>query len=129
MNDKRASNAILGVLVRLGAPEFVRGMIFSERNIVLRQSLRVLPDHDAALEMINDVLAELWKQQVHPIVKQKRNHFCDFSFAFPLVILSHAFSSQTWNPIPCTLILHLPNGFCATMDFISSMLYALFNSM
>jgi alpha-L-rhamnosidase len=57
LNDPRARNAITEVLVRTGAPAFVQGMIFGERNIPLRQSLRVLPKYEEAVKMMNDALA------------------------------------------------------------------------
>jgi alpha-L-rhamnosidase len=59
MNDKRASSAIVDILVHVGAPEFVRGMIFSERNVPLRQSLHVLPNYEKVVIMMNDALAAL----------------------------------------------------------------------
>ena len=57
MNDKYASNSIMGVLVSMEVPKFMREMIFGERNIALRQSLRVLPKYEEAVKMINDALA------------------------------------------------------------------------
>jgi alpha-L-rhamnosidase len=59
MSDQRASTAIMDVLMRMGVPEFMRGMIFGERNIALRQSLRMLPKYEEAAIMMNDALAAL----------------------------------------------------------------------
>lgn len=59
MNDKRASSTIMEILVREGAPKFMREMIFGERNMPLRQSLQVLPGSDETIQMINTALAEL----------------------------------------------------------------------
>jgi alpha-L-rhamnosidase len=59
MSDQRASNVITEILVRMGTPAFMQGMIFDERNIVLRQSLRILPKYEEAVIMMNDALAAL----------------------------------------------------------------------
>ena len=59
MNDKHACNAIMDVLVSMGVPEYMQGMIFDERNIALRQSLRMLPKYEEAVIMMNDALAAL----------------------------------------------------------------------
>jgi alpha-L-rhamnosidase len=56
MNDKRASSAIMDVLARVGAPEFLRAAIFEERNVPLRQSLQMLPNQDEAVRLMNDAL-------------------------------------------------------------------------
>ena len=59
MNDKQACNTIMDVLVNMGVPEYMQGMILGERNIALRQSLRVLPKYEDAVIMMNDALAAL----------------------------------------------------------------------
>jgi alpha-L-rhamnosidase len=59
MSSPAGSNAIMDTLVRAGAPDFLRAVIFSERNIPLRQSLHMLPNYDDAVKMMNDVLANL----------------------------------------------------------------------
>jgi hypothetical protein len=46
-------------LKRIDAPHFVSGMLFDERTAPLRQSLRLLPNTDEVVEMINTALAEL----------------------------------------------------------------------
>ena len=56
MNDTRASSAIMDVLARVGAPEFLRAAIFEERNVPLRQSLQMLPNQDEAVRLMNDAL-------------------------------------------------------------------------
>ena len=59
LSDTKARDAILDLLKRVGAPEFLVGMLFGERNSPLRQSLQLLPNPDAAAEMINAALADL----------------------------------------------------------------------
>ena len=59
MNDKRASNAITDVLVQVGAPKFLHDVIFSERNIPLRQSLHILPNQEDAVQRMNDALQSI----------------------------------------------------------------------
>ena len=63
MSSKRASNAIMDVLVRVRAPDFLRGVIFDERNVPLRQPLRMLPNYDDAMKMINETLQSFNSQQ------------------------------------------------------------------
>jgi len=57
--NPKARAAILEILERLDAPDFVLGMLFGERLAPLRQSLRLLPNGDVAAEMINTALADL----------------------------------------------------------------------
>ncbi|CAG1014544.1 Alpha-L-rhamnosidase [Anaerolineales bacterium] len=59
MSSPVASNAIMDILVRAGAPDFLRAVIFGERNIPLRQSLHMLPNYDDAVKMMNDALTNL----------------------------------------------------------------------
>jgi len=59
MSNPDASRTIMNVLTRIGAPEFLRMMIFNERNVPLRDSLRMLPNHEDAAKMMNETLAEL----------------------------------------------------------------------
>jgi alpha-L-rhamnosidase len=56
MSSAPARNAIMDVLVRVGASDFLRGIILTERNMPLRQSLHMLPNHAEAVKLINDVL-------------------------------------------------------------------------
>ena len=59
MSDTRARDAIMDVLVRTGAREHHRAMVFGERNIPLRQSLQMLPNSDDAVKMMNDALQSM----------------------------------------------------------------------
>jgi hypothetical protein len=59
MSDEKASSAMMDLLERVGVPEFQHWMILGERNIPLRQSLRILPKYEEAVIMINDALATL----------------------------------------------------------------------
>ena len=59
MSSVPARNAIMDVLVRVGAPDFLRGVIFGERNVALRQSLRMLPNYEDTVKMMNDALQAL----------------------------------------------------------------------
>jgi len=57
MSDTKARDAIMDVLVRTGTREHHRAMILDERNLPLRQSLSVLPNHEEATKLISDALA------------------------------------------------------------------------
>jgi alpha-L-rhamnosidase len=59
MSDSAASDALLGVLDQVGAPGFLRMILFTERNIILRQALQMLPNYAEAVEMMNAALAKL----------------------------------------------------------------------
>jgi len=59
LSDKRASNAIMDVLTRAGVPDFLRGVIFAERNVPLRQSLRMLPNYDEVVKKVNDTVQSM----------------------------------------------------------------------
>jgi alpha-L-rhamnosidase len=59
LSEPAARNAILGVQERIGAPGFLRMVIFDERNIPLRQALHMLPNHEEAVTQLNDALANL----------------------------------------------------------------------
>jgi alpha-L-rhamnosidase len=59
MSNPIASEAIMDVLVHAGAPDFLRGVIFGERNIPLRQSLHMLPNYDDAVKMMNNALQSI----------------------------------------------------------------------
>jgi alpha-L-rhamnosidase len=59
MSDKRAGSAILGVLTRVGVPDFMCRIILEERNVPLHQSLRMLPQYEDATQMMNEALASL----------------------------------------------------------------------
>lgn len=41
----------------MGVPESIQTMVVNERNIALRQSLRLLPNYDEAMIMMNDAMA------------------------------------------------------------------------
>ena len=47
------------VLAHVGAPKFVRMIIFNERNAPLRNLLHMLPNHEDTARMMNEALAEL----------------------------------------------------------------------
>jgi hypothetical protein len=49
----------MDVLARSDVREHHRAMILGERNIPLRQSLQMLPNHDEAVKMINDALQSI----------------------------------------------------------------------
>jgi hypothetical protein len=59
MSDAVARDTIMDVLVSAGAPEFLRNIIFDERNLTLRQSLRMLPNYDGAVKTMNDALQSI----------------------------------------------------------------------
>jgi alpha-L-rhamnosidase len=59
MSSVPARNAVMDVLVRAGAPEFLRAVISNERNIVLRQSLHMLPNYEDTVKMMNDALQSM----------------------------------------------------------------------
>jgi hypothetical protein len=49
----------MDVLERVDAPGFIRMVILSERNIPLRQGLRMLPNYEEAVAQMNAALASL----------------------------------------------------------------------
>lgn len=57
--DKAAREAIMGVLDRVGAPVFLKRILFNERNTPLRQALSMLPNHEEAINMMNNALTDL----------------------------------------------------------------------
>ena len=57
--DPAARDTVMDVLDRMEAPGFLRMVIFSERNIPLRQVLEKLPNHKDAVTQMNDALASL----------------------------------------------------------------------
>jgi len=59
MSEPAASKKIMEVLVQVGAPEFVRMIIFNERNVPLRNSLHMLPNYEEAAKLMNEAFAEL----------------------------------------------------------------------
>ena len=59
MSDVTARDAIVSVLERAEAPEFLRAIIFGERYIPLRQALFMFPDSDEAVKIMNAALEEL----------------------------------------------------------------------
>jgi len=56
MSDTTARDTIMKVLVNAGAPEFLRNVIFDERNLPLRQSMRMLPNYEDTVKIMNDAL-------------------------------------------------------------------------
>jgi len=59
LNDKRASVAVMETFVHVGTPEFLRGIIFNERSLPLRQSLHMFPNYEEMVKIMNDTLANL----------------------------------------------------------------------
>jgi alpha-L-rhamnosidase len=59
LSDAAARNAVMQVLERAGAPEFLKGVLFNERNMPLRQFLQMMPDHDEAVNMMSEALATI----------------------------------------------------------------------
>jgi alpha-L-rhamnosidase len=54
-----ARDAIINVLERVGAPDFLTGMLLNECNTPLREALRMLPSYEDAVKLVNDALANL----------------------------------------------------------------------
>lgn len=60
MSDHAASKTVLEAFERLQlADHFLRAIIFGERNMVFRQSLRILPNYEQAVKVMDDALAGL----------------------------------------------------------------------
>lgn len=59
MSNPVASRKIMEVLADIGAPEFLRMIIFNERNVPLRDSLNMLPNHENIVKIMNEALAGL----------------------------------------------------------------------
>jgi alpha-L-rhamnosidase len=59
MSDRAAREAVLTELDRAGAPGFLKAILFNERSLSLRQALQLLPNYEAAVQMMNDALANL----------------------------------------------------------------------
>ncbi len=59
LSDPAARNVIADVFARTGTPGFVTSTIFGERNMPLRQALRMVPRYEEAEKLINEALASL----------------------------------------------------------------------
>jgi alpha-L-rhamnosidase len=59
LSESAARNTVLDVLARIGAPGFLRMIIFAERNFPLRKALHILPNYEDAVMTMNDALASL----------------------------------------------------------------------
>jgi alpha-L-rhamnosidase len=59
MSEPTAGSAIMEVLAQVGMPEFLRAVIFGELNVPLRQPLRMLPNYEHAVKLMEDALADL----------------------------------------------------------------------
>jgi len=59
ISEPAASSAIAEVLARVGTPAFLQPVILGELNIPLRQSLRMLTNHEDAVKLIKEALADL----------------------------------------------------------------------
>jgi hypothetical protein len=57
--DHAARGALMGVLDRVEAPDFLKRILFNERNIPLRQALSMLPNHEETINMMNNALTDL----------------------------------------------------------------------
>jgi alpha-L-rhamnosidase len=59
MSDVAARDAMVDVLVQLEVPGFEQMVLFSERNIPLRDGLQKLPNYEQAMTQMNDAFAAL----------------------------------------------------------------------
>jgi hypothetical protein len=59
MSDVDARDAMVDVLVQLEVPGFEQMVLFSERNIPLRDGLQKLPNYEQAMTQMNDAFAAL----------------------------------------------------------------------
>jgi alpha-L-rhamnosidase len=59
LSEPAARNTVLDVLARIGAPGFLRMIIFAERNFPLRQALQSLPNYEETVTTMNDALTRL----------------------------------------------------------------------
>lgn len=59
VSDSAARAAMLSVLEQLGAPIFLKAILFNEHNMPLRQALQLLPKPDEAMDLMNAALAAL----------------------------------------------------------------------
>ena len=59
LSEPASRNAVLDLLERMQMPDFLRKIVFDERNIPLRQALHMLPNHEDVVIRMNDALASL----------------------------------------------------------------------
>jgi len=59
MSDNAARDIIYNVLERAGAPDFLKAILFNERNLAMRQALQMLPNYEEAVDTMNAALANL----------------------------------------------------------------------
>jgi len=59
MSEPAAKFALTEVLAQVDMPQYLRAVIIGEVNVPLRQSLRMLPDYEDAVELMQDALADL----------------------------------------------------------------------
>jgi alpha-L-rhamnosidase len=57
--DASARDVVVDTLLAAGAPGFVLGMMFNERNLSLRNALHMMPNFDAILDLMKAALAKL----------------------------------------------------------------------
>ena len=57
--DPTAREAIMNILDHAGAPPFIKRILFNERNAPLHQGLRMLPNNEEVMAMIDNALADL----------------------------------------------------------------------
>jgi len=59
LSEPAARFAITELLAQIDMPEYLRAVILGEVNLPLRQSLRMLPNYEHAVKMMEDALADL----------------------------------------------------------------------
>jgi alpha-L-rhamnosidase len=57
LGDSAAKRIVLELLDRLNAPGFLRAIMLKERNMPLREVLRMLPNYEVVVDMMNQALA------------------------------------------------------------------------
>lgn len=60
LSDPAATKAVKDALESLNLPDpFLKAMVFGERNMVFRKALRILPNYDQAVQVMNDALKSI----------------------------------------------------------------------
>jgi alpha-L-rhamnosidase len=57
--DPAARDVLMDVLQQVGAPDFLMGILLSERNTPLREALFMLSNYEEAVELMSDAFANL----------------------------------------------------------------------
>lgn len=63
MSDNAARDTVMAELDRAGAPDFIKMILFNERNAPLRQALRMLPNYEEAVTVMNQALLNISKSE------------------------------------------------------------------